>query len=67
MRWAWLIISPEHDIEDVNEVFESSNVLWWRKEIYPNFQLVYLKGRNHLADLDLDGKIILKYILKNGL
>jgi hypothetical protein len=33
--------------------------------MHTNFLLEYLKGRDHLGDLDINGNIILKYILKD--
>jgi hypothetical protein len=36
-----------------------------RREVYPEFSWEYLREREHLEELDLDGIIILKCIFKN--
>jgi len=36
----------------------------WRREIFKEFSLGNLKEREKLVDLDTDGKILLKWIIK---
>jgi hypothetical protein len=37
---------------------------WEGWEVHLKFELENLKGRDHLKDLGIDGRIILKWILK---
>jgi hypothetical protein len=38
--------------------------VWGRREMHTGFLVEKPEGKNHLIDLGIDGKMILKYILK---
>jgi hypothetical protein len=38
--------------------------VWATKEVYTGFWLGYLMGRDHLEDVGVDGRIIIKWIFR---
>jgi hypothetical protein len=41
-----------------------STYVWGRKKVHTGFWRIDLRKRNHLEDLDIDGRIILKLIFE---
>jgi hypothetical protein len=67
--------------EELNELYFSPNIfqviksnmrwvrlvaLWGRVEVHTGFWLGNLRVRNHLEDPGIDGRIILRWIMRNG-
>jgi hypothetical protein len=49
----------------MNEMGGTSSNVWGRGEVYAGFWWGNLKGRDHLGDLGIDWRIILKCNYKN--